>query len=270
MAENELDRVPACAEIRDTIIALSAAGKSAHVGSSLSVVEILDFLFCSMPDHFSEVLLSKGHAAMALYATSIVHGKLDRDVIAQYLADGSELWGHPSMSEKHPFIHWSTGSLGHALPVAVGKAYARMHLSSSRNCNGKIATVLSDGELNEGSNWEAFLFGGHHRLSNLVVFIDYNKWQSFGRCEEVMNLHPVVDKVQSFGWETLEIDGHSTYEIDRAIRSTEKVNRPVCIVAHTVKGKGFKRFEDKLESHYRSISSDLLDEYLAGSRLRKG
>jgi transketolase len=255
------EREKFCTEIRDLIIELSAAGKSAHVGSSLSSVEILDYLFWAQPNTVQDVILSKGHAAMALYAASIAHGKLGREVIPQYLQNGSELWGHPSVHAKFPFIAWSTGSLGHGLPVAAGKAYCRKHRLSKPSTKGLIATLMSDGELDEGSNWEAFLFAGHHRLQGIVAIVDYNKWQSFGRCEEVLGLEPLANKIISFGWNVVEVDGHSTAAIHNAMTSSKAKEAPLCIVAHTIKGKGFPKFEDKLESHYKSITPELMAAY---------
>jgi transketolase len=255
------EREKFCTEIRDLIIALSAAGKSAHVGSSLSSVEILDYLFWAQPNTVEDVILSKGHAAMALYAAGIAHGKLSKEVIPQYLQNGSDLWGHPSVHPKFPFIAWSTGSLGHGLPVATGKAYSRKHQLSKRANTGLIATLMSDGELDEGTNWEAFLFAGHHRLQGLVAIVDYNKWQSFGRCEDVLGLEPLAYKLISFGWNVVEVDGHSTAAIHNAMTSSKAKEAPLCIVAHTIKGKGFPKFEDKLESHYKSITPELMAAY---------
>jgi transketolase len=208
--------------------------------------------------------MSKGHAAMALYAVAIEFGLLDKSVIETYLQNGSSLWGHPSMNADHEFIQWSTGSLGHALPVAVGKAYARENLKLADLDSSKIAVVLSDGELDEGSNWEALLFAGHHRLRNLQVFIDYNKWQSFGRCEDVMSLEPLVTKFESFGWSVFEVDGHDSAQLRRLIAAESKVNqKPLCFIAHTIKAKGWGAMEDRLESHYRSVDQKLFDAYFA-------
>jgi transketolase len=250
-----------CEEIRKWILKLSYSAKSAHVGSSLSAVEILATLFQlkrSTASFFdSTLILSKGHAAMSLYATAIAFGELSSDLVDTYLKDGSSLWGHPSVNKEHPFINWSTGSLGHGLPVATGVAYAQSIL---KNKQAKIVTVLSDGELNEGSNWEAILFASHHKLHNLIAVVDYNKIQSFGRCEDVMALEPLVDKWRAFGWRTIEVDGHNPNELHDAITSAGDT-QPLAVIGHTIKGKGVSEIEDTLESHYRPVSDDLYRKY---------
>ncbi len=246
--------------IRKNILELSFEAQSAHVGSSLSCVEILDVIFHLMKEEkqreSSKVILSKGHAAMALYATAMEYGYLDRSHKKSYLKDGTTIWGHPSVSTSHEFIHWSTGSLGHGLPVACGIAYANKVAQK----NMSIYVVLSDGELNEGSNWEAFLFAAHHKLKNIVVVIDYNKIQSFGRCEDVINLEPLSDKLKAFNWEVEQVDGHNSDEILKAIMTP--ADKPKVVIAHTTKGKGIEEFEDTIESHYKPINEQILKKYI--------
>lgn len=247
--------------IRKNILELSHNAKSAHVGSSLSCVEILDVVFdlSQKPGEFKEcsIILSKGHAAMALYATAIEYGLLSAEIKNTYLKDGTQLWGHPSKSEKYPFINWSTGSLGHGLPSACGIAYARKYAKKDSKL---IVTILSDGELNEGSNWEAFLFAAHHKLNNIIVIIDYNKIQSFGRCDEVLGLEPLQDKFKAFNWDVFDLDGHNEEAIHKAI--TTKSDKPKVIIAHTVKGKGITEYENTIESHYKPINPDLYKKYV--------
>lgn len=249
------DEEERCWRIRKTILEMSFHGQSAHVGSSLSCVEILASLFKIKADSFpdSKILLSKGHAAMALYATAIEFGLLDESAVENYLKNGSSLWGHPSLSDQHSFIHWSTGSLGHGFPAIAGMAYAGQKLLRKAQ---NFFCVLSDGELNEGSNWEAALFCAHHQLNKVCVIVDYNKIQSFGRCEDVMGLEPLTDKWRAFGWNVAEVDGHFQKQIQKAIQTVAA--GPRVIIAHTVKGKGLSPFEDKLESHYKPVTSDLL------------
>lgn len=249
--------------IRETILRLSNSAKSAHAGSSLSAVEILTVCFGLSKSEGAwrdaSVILSKGHAAMALYAAAYANGQLDEAAITNYLRDGSGLWGHPSVSKNFPFIVWSTGSLGHGLPVACGLAYARRLKGDAR----KIIVVLSDGELDEGSNWEAFLFAAHHRLSNLSVIVDYNKIQSFGRIDDVMALEPLRPKFEAFNWRVSEVEGHDLTAIESALLPESE--GPSIVIAHTVKGKGVSEYEDTVLSHYRPISDELLKKYSGGS-----
>lgn len=250
-----------CEEIRRTVLQLSFHARSAHVGSSLSCVEALAAIFALKREtkEFgnSTVILSKGHAAMALYATAIEFGELSREVVPNYLKDGTSLWGHPSVSEVNQFIQWSTGSLGHGFPVASGIAYARTYLKKDER---PVVVILSDGELDEGSNWEAALFAAHHKLANLTVIVDYNKIQSFGRCDEVMSLEPLADKWRSFGWDVQEVDGHDAEKMSTALLE-RPLNQPRVVIAHTVKGRGVGEYEDRLESHYRPVSAEMLKKY---------
>lgn len=250
-----------CLRIRKTILEMSMRAKSAHVGSSLSCVEILAALFLNRgsDSYLSDckIVLSKGHAAMALYATAIEFGLLSADVVANYLQNGSQLWGHPSVSDNMPFIHWSTGSLGHGLPAVCGMAYAAQKMLHTKQ---KFFVVLSDGELDEGSNWEAILFAGHHGLSNIKVIVDYNKLQSFGRCEEVLDLEPFAEKWRAFGWRPLEIDGHNLQVLKDSLMAQDA--NPTVLIAHTTKGKGIASYEDKLESHYKPVTEEILVEFL--------
>lgn len=253
------DLAARCKRIRRAIIGLSFHSKSAHVGSSLSCVEILASVYQrkSGKPQDATLILSKGHAAMALYATAQEFGELPADVQTNYLKDGTTLWGHPSVSTEHPFIEWSTGSLGHGLPVATGIAYARAKLKSDPR---PVIVVLSDGELDEGSNWEAALFGAHHRLDNLVAIVDHNKLQSFGRCDQVIGLEPLVDKWRSFGWSAIRINGHDLSELEKVLARAPS-GQPLCVIADTIKGKGLPEYENTLESHYRSITRELFDKY---------
>jgi transketolase len=245
--------------IRKNIIELSYAAKSAHVGSSLSCVEILDALFSLRTQsgklNASTIILSKGHAAMALYAAAIEYDLLSSEHKTNYLQDGTSIWGHPSVNTKHPFIEWSTGSLGHGLPVACGMAYARKYTKKHQN----VAVIISDGELNEGSNWEAILFAAQHRLDNITVIVDYNKIQSFGRCDEVINLEPLTEKFKTFNWHVEEVDGHNITDLTREL--VRENSKPKIIVAHTIKGKGITEYENRLESHYKPINEELFRKY---------
>lgn len=243
--------------IRKKILELSISGRSAHVGSALSCVDILNVLFHQKSiTSRNRIILSKGHAAMALYATAIAYGYVNDEIVETYLSDGSSLWGHPTMSLPHDFIDWSTGSLGHGLPVAAGMAYSEKFLKQE---NKNIDVVLSDGELNEGSNWEAFLFISHHKLESLRIWIDYNKIQSFGFVEDVMALEPLIKKFASFGFATRRINGHNVNEILGCLDA----KGPIVIVADTIKGKGVRAYENTIEGHYRPATTELLSTFIA-------
>jgi transketolase len=252
---------------RARVLAMSANARSAHAGSALSCVEILIVLFnrkYRSGGQLDKIILSKGHAAMALYAAAEQFELISKTELDNYLQDGTQLWGHPSKSSGFKWIDWSTGSLGHGLPAAVGMAYHRKILARDMNSSRihhAIAVVLSDGECDEGSNWEAILFAGHHKLSNLIVFVDYNKIQSLSRVEQVMNLEPFSEKWRSFGWECIEVDGHSISALDSPWRETLDPTKPLCVVCHTIKGKGVPDIENTVLSHYRPITAEQVERY---------
>lgn len=251
--------------IRGHILRMSYTARAAHLGSALSCVEILDsVLACSnvRPDSAADpdrdrIIVSKGHAAMAYYAALTVHGLIPRDWIDSYLVNGSCLWGHVTRHAEAPAIDYSTGSLGHGLGLGAGHAYGyRLKRVASR-----IFCVLSDGECNEGSIWEAALFAGHHRLSRLVAIIDYNKIQSLDHCKKVLDPEPFLGKWQSFGWDCVEVDGHDSEALVAAIGTI--TGSPRMILAHTVKGKGIPRIENTVRSHYEPATEKDLQAWEA-------
>lgn len=246
-----------CHDIRKRIVALSASAKMAHVGSCLSCVEIMDTAL-SMSDMSSDdrdrIIISKGHAAMGWYASLEAHGFLPKDILNKYGQADGQLWAHVSRTPHVPVIDVSTGALGHGLAIGNGYAMANRLQKTAR----KTTVIMSDGECDEGSVWEAALFAGHQKLHNLTVMIDYNKWQSLGATKDVINLEPLADKWRSFGWYVIEVDGHNIGDIEH--RLSEKSNQPKCIIAHTVKGKGLSRIEDTLASHYKPTTLDDVDQ----------
>ena len=158
--------VETCRNVRERVLELSSRAKSAHAGSALSCVEILCGVFwLKYNERFpiSKFVLSKGHAAMALYSTAVEFKLIDSTLLENYLEDNSPFWGHPSVSDKYEFIHWSTGSLGHGLPACTGFAYAEKYLIQKNKKINTVIAIISDGELNEGSNWEAIQFASHHK-----------------------------------------------------------------------------------------------------------
>lgn len=237
---------------------MSMSAKSAHFGSSLSCVELLDAILAASNirldtanrlerDH---IVVSKGHAAMAVYATYEAWGLIPASAIENYLKDGSELWGHVTRTPQHPVIDASTGSLGHGLGQAAGRALgARL-----RDWRFRSFCVLSDGECNEGSVWESALFGAHHMLNNLVAVIDFNKVQSLGNVSDVMALEPFAAKWQAFGWQASEVDGHDSAAVTNALELG--TSKPHVVIAHTVKGKGIPRIEGMVSSHYHPATYD--------------
>lgn len=241
-------------QIRQRIINLSFRARSAHLGSSLSCVEILDaVLRCSnlRPDNLTDttrdrIVISKGHAAMGYYSVLIAHDLLPVELLDNYLADDTVLWGHVSVTPHAPAIDYSTGSLGHGLGLALGHALAYR----LKKNNGRIFCVMSDGECNEGSVWEAAQFAGHHKLNSVAALVDYNKIQSLDFCKDVLDPEPFGDKWRAFGWAVTELaDGHDSDAIFNTLQAVP--DKPHLILCHTVKGKGIPRIENTVASHYR-------------------
>lgn len=204
-------------------------------------------------------ILSKGHACAALYAALAFRGFFPEEWLDTFYQDGGRLAGHATHTGV-PGVEFSTGSLGHGLPVATGMALAAKLDGKAH----RIFALLSDGECDEGSTWEPALFAPHHKLDNLVVIVDYNKIQSLGRVEDVINLEPFGAKWSAFGWAVREIDGHDMGEVISALEAVPfEPGRPSCILAHTVKGKGVSFMEDKLLWHYRNPSAAEVDQAIA-------
>ena len=192
-------------------------------------------------------ILSKGHAGAAVYATLAEVGFFDKNELLNHYQNGSKFSGHIS-HKGIPGVEISTGSLGHGLSVGVGMAM----YSKKTHLKNKIYILLSDGELDEGSNWEAFLFASHNKLSNLTAIIDYNKLQSLKSIKETINLEPLKEKFTSFGCNVFEVDGHDHYELINAFSNTSIKDKPSVILCHTTKGKGVSFMENSVLWHYRS------------------
>jgi transketolase len=248
------------AEIRAHTVQMVHRVNASHVGGGLSMADLLAVLYGEIlkvdpaSPQFSErdrFILSKGHTCAALYATLALKGFFPVEELSQFGQDGSRLMTH--ISHKVPGVEFSTGSLGHGLGFACGKALA----AKRQKKNWRVFTMLSDGELDEGSNWEAILFAPHHRLDNLVAIVDYNKIQSLGSVKEVLDLHPLAEKFRAFNWAVKEIDGHNHDEISAALKNLPfESGKPSCLIAHTVKGKGVDYMEDKLLWHYRTPNAE--------------
>jgi len=254
-------------KIRAHALRMTHRGKSGHVGSMLSMAELLAVLYTRIlrvdpanpkkPDR-DRFILSKGHGGAAVYAALTERGFFPREWLSGYYLDEGKLMGH--ISHHVPGVEFSTGSLGHGLPVACGMA-----LAGKRAGKGFRACVLmSDGEMDEGSNWEAALFAPQHKLDNLIAVVDYNKIQSFGTVPEVMELAPLADKWRAFRWSVREIDGHDCARIEEALAQTPfEPGKPSAIIAHTVKGRGVSFMENRLAWHYKSPSAEQLALALA-------
>lgn len=240
--------------IRREVVALCHRARTSHVASSLSVVDILTVLYGRELRNLSQppsdpardmFVLSKGHAAAALYATLAATGHLDPGELANFSADGSPLIGHANHAVHG--VDVSTGSLGNGLGMGVGIALARRAQVGA----GRAFVLLSDGECDEGGVWEAALLAGHLELDGLIAIIDYNGLQGLGPTNAVVRLEPFADKWRSFGWCTVEVDGHDHQALSVALRSP-RARKPLCIVAHTVKGKGVSFMENSVLWHYRA------------------
>jgi transketolase len=242
--------------IRGRLVQMSHAAETPHLGSSLSCVDILVAAYWGVlridptnprdpgRDRF---VLSKGHAATALYATLALRGFFPEALLDTFNQDGGALPEHPSL-QCVPGVEAATGSLGHGLSLALGMALAER----IQGRHPRFFVLLSDGECEEGSVWEAALFAPIHAVDNLVAVVDYNKWQATGRSEETMALRPLRAKWEAFGWSATEVDGHDVEALVQVLRGvSDGSGRPIAVVAHTVKGKGVSFMEDDNNWHYR-------------------
>lgn len=241
--------------IRRHVIVMTNRANASHIGSCLSMADMLAALYGKFlrydprtPDwpERDRFILSKGHGCAALYAVLAECGFFPLEWLDTYYLDGTHLAGHAT-HKGTPGVEMSTGSLGHGLPVGTGIALAAKRDGRPQ----RVFVMLSDGECDEGSNWEAALFAPHHKLDNLVVMVDYNKIQSLGSVKDVIDLEPLAAKWRAFGWATRELDGHNPAALDEAFAQVPfEPGRPSCIVAHTIKGRGVSFMENKLQYHY--------------------
>jgi len=255
-------------QIRKHAVMMTCQGKSSHVASVLSMADIVAVLYGKImnfrpnepdwPDR-DRFILSKGHAGAGVYAALAETGFIPVEWLKQHCKNGSKLCGHVSHIGI-PGVEFSTGSLGHGLPIGAGMAYAGRKAAKKH----RVFVVLSDGECDEGSNWEAILFASHHHLSNLTVIVDYNKIQSLASVEETLSLEPFADKWRAFGWAVHEVDGHDHESLIQVLEFDPQDNgSPTCIVAHTTKGKGVSFMENSVLWHYRSPQGE---EYQAAMK----
>tara|TARA_B100001093_G_scaffold300021_1_gene286083 strand:+ start:2921 stop:3733 length:813 start_codon:yes stop_codon:yes gene_type:complete len=250
---NNLEKI--AAEIRGQVVQLSHQARTPHLGSSLSFVDLLvslywEFLNITPENAESQnrdrFILSKGHGITTLYAVLAKRGFFDKKLYKDFAEPNSPLPEHPS-PKCVPGIEAATGSLGHGLSIALGMALS----AKIQGLDYKTVCLLSDGECNEGSTWEAAMMAPTHELNNLIAIIDFNKWQATGRSAEVLNLEPLEDKFTSFGWNSIRIDGHNFDEIADALKASQRSKQPTAIIADTIKGRGIKKMEDDNNWHYR-------------------
>lgn len=250
------DLIRIASRLRQRIVELSHSAKTPHLGSSLSCVDILTAAYWSAlridprrpqdpgRDRF---ILSKGHAALALYVTLCERGFFPQATLETYNQDGGSLAEHPRPNCV-PGVEAATGSLGHGLPIGLGMALA----AKIHRRNYRVFVMMSDGECNEGSVWEAAMFAPAQKLDNVTVIVDYNKWQATGRSNETLALAPLCEKWRAFGWNACEVDGHDLDQLVQAMAADpDGSGRPRAVIANTVKGKGVSFMEDDNNWHYR-------------------
>ncbi len=243
-------------KIRRHGVEMTHISKGSHIGSVLSVADIIAVLYNSIlnidpknptMEERDRFILSKGHAGAAVYSALAERGFFDTEELKNHYKDGGILSGHVSHKGVSG-VEFSTGSLGHGLAVANGMALA----AKKDNKKHKIYVVMGDGECDEGSVWEAALFSAHFKLDNLVVIVDYNKMQSLDFCENTISLAPLADKWKAFGFNVLDIDGHNLTVLKEAFEKKFDNNKPTCIIANTIKGKGISFMENNILWHYRT------------------
>ena len=248
-----LDRI--ARELRGTVVEMTHQAKPAHLASALSCIDILAVLYWSVlkidPAHplaedRDRFILSKGHAALALYAVLTKRGFASAEILATFNNNGGKLAEHPG-PQCIPGVEAATGSLGHGLPIGNGLALA----ARLAGRDSRVFVLLSDGECNEGSVWEAAMFAGKQKFANLCAIVDFNKWQATGRSQEILALDPLPEKWQAFGWDTVRLDGHDHRALAAALNLPRNSGKPLAIIADTVKGKGVSFMEDDNNWHYR-------------------
>jgi len=249
------------AEIRRSVVEMIGRARLGHIGGDFSVADILTTLFFAvlkldpaqpeapLRDRF---ILSKGHCAAALYSTLAMRGFFPTAMLKTFIQPLSVLNGHPN--RKVPGVEANTGPLGHGLPIGVGAAIAAKLAKAS----WRVFVVLGDGELQEGSNWEAAMCAGHRRLDNLTTIVDRNRLQQGARTEDTNQLEPLADRWRAFGWEVIVCDGHDHSALYDAFQSARE-GRPRCVIANTIKGKGVSFIEDRVEWHHKVPSPEQVE-----------
>ncbi len=252
--------------IRARCLRMTHRGKSGHIGSMLSMADLLAVLYLKIlkvnpkkpdwPDR-DRFILSKGHGGAAVYAALSELGFFPGDWLDTYYLDNGKLSGH--ISHHVPGVEFSTGSLGHGLPVALGMAIAARYRGKSH----RVYCLMSDGDCNEGSTWEAIMMAAQHKLSNLTAIVDYNRVQALGRMENVIEMEPFAEKLKNFHWAVRTIDGHNHEDIERTLKAVPfEEEKPSFILARTVKGKPISWMEGTVSCHYGAVNDEQLGSAL--------
>ena len=239
-------------------------GKSGHIGSMLSTADVYSVLYTRVLNVFPEqpekesrdrFILSNGHGGAALLATLAERGFFPMEWLNGYYQDNGKLSGH--ISHHIPGVEFSTGSLGHGLPVACGMAMAAKQAKKTH----RVFCMVSDGDLNEGSSWEAIMLAGQHRWDNLIMLVDYNRLQALGASEDIIDLEPLAPKLEMFGWKVAAVDGHDCEAIeDVLLKLPLESGRPSAVIFKTVKGKGVSFMENDYKWHYGGLTAELLEQ----------
>ncbi len=253
-------------KVRAHALRMTHGGRSGHVGSMLSMAELLVVFYEKIlrvkpddPDwpQRDRFILSKGHGGGGVYAILAEKGFFPKEWLSTYYKDDGKLSGH--ISHHVPGVEFSTGSLGHGLPVAVGMALAAKHARSEH----RVFCLMSDGDCDEGSTWEAMMFAAQHKFDNLIAVVDYNRVQALGHVEDVVELEPFAAKVTAFGWAVREIDGHDCRQIENALSAVPfETGKPSFVIARTTKGKGVSWMEDTVSCHYGAVNDGQLAQAL--------
>jgi transketolase len=257
---------PNPADVRRTILGMIYNGQASHLGTSMSMVEILVAAYgasdvakiaAQAPDR-DRIFVSKGHGAACTYAVMHHYGLIDKATVETYHRTDSKLAGH--VSHAVPNVEHSTGALGHGLPVATGAAIG---LRSKKYNDALVFCVMGDGEIQEGSVWEALMLASHLKLKNLIPIIDHNRISSIKATHDVINMEPLQDRFTGFGFQVYRVDGHDVNALSNAIESIRKGDRPSVIIADTAKGKGVPFAENQAIWHYRTLNEESYKQALA-------
>jgi transketolase len=258
--------IEASKKLRELSLRLVHKANASHIGSALSIADLLAVLvtspeICNLPapqdPTRDRLLLSKGHACVALYSALCIKGFFTESELMTYGDDFSPFMNHASHNV--PGIEISTGALGHALSIGCGKALAAF----AKKEDWHTFVILSDGEMQEGSNWESLMFASHHNLCNLTVIIDFNNLQSLASVDKTLSIAPLDQKLSSFGWTVIHVDGHSHEKLYKVLAQAKVESSPAAIIMHTTKGKGVSFMENSVDWHYKSPSSAQLDKAIA-------
>src|SRR3990167_9157152 len=248
-------------DLRKTVLGMTFRAQSSHIGSNFSCADILTVLYDIADLTLVEggitkdIIVVKSWAAANVYACLVAKGLLPQEAIDKYGEEGT-LWT-TILDGMPPYIPFGTGAMGYLLPAATGFALAK----KIKKEEGTVFCLISDGELNIGSTWESLAIAKHHKLDNLVLIIDKNSWQAMGATKDILDMEPIVEKIEAFGWNVQEIDGHNHLEIDSSLRYKD-FDRPSAIIAKTIKGKGVSFMENDNLWHYSHVNEEVLNKAL--------